>query len=90
MHTYVKNFEVLKHSQAKRIYTRWVPKFWDARILCSNQPKIQKQRGQTQGYFVQKMEMELANSEEPYLLTYWSGSALFALTYLSENLGKLQ
>ena len=37
---------------------RKIPKFSDARKICCNLQKI-KRRGQTLGYFVKKMEMEL-------------------------------
>ena len=50
-----------------------------------------KIRVQTLGYFVKKIQREIANSEDPdqtaSLAAVYSGSALFAQTYLSENLG---
>ena len=43
---------------------RKVPKFWDARNLCCNLPKIQK-RGQTLWVFCQNGANGIANSEDP-------------------------
>ena len=43
-----------------------------------------KHRGQTQRVFCQNGAHDIANSEDP------SGSALFAQTYVSENLGSLR
>ena len=52
-----------------------------------------KQKGQTFWYFVKMMQIQKQNSEDPDqtapLGAVWSGSSLFALTYLSENLGSL-
>ena len=52
-----------------------------------------KQRGQTLRDFPPKDANGIANSEDPDetapLGAVWSGSALFAQTYLSENLGSL-
>ena len=36
------------------------------------------------------LQLEFANSVDPDLGAVWSGSALFAQTCLSENLGKLR
>ena len=41
------------------------PKFWDARNLCCNLPKIQTKRQNLKGYFVKMVQMEKANSEDP-------------------------
>ena len=37
---------------------RKVPKFWDARNLCCNVPKIQTKRPKLKGYFVKMVQME--------------------------------
>ena len=53
-----------------------------------------KQRGQNLRVFRQKDATGIANSEDPDQTAprgaVWSGSALFAQTCLSENLGSLQ
>ena len=53
-----------------------------------------KQRGQTLGYFVKMVQKGITNREDPDqtapLGAVWSGSALFAQTYMSENLGSLR
>ena len=53
-----------------------------------------KKRGQTFGHFVKKDANGIANSEDPDqtapLGAVLSGSALFAQTCLSENLGSLR
>ena len=53
-----------------------------------------KQRGQTLGFFIKKDANGIASSEEPDQTAppgaVCSGSALFAQTYLSENLGSLR
>ena len=67
-----------------------VPKFWDARNLCCNLPKIQVKRPSLKGYF-QKGANGIANNEGPdQTAPVRSRSALFAQTYLSENLGSLR
>ena len=75
---------------------RKVPKFLDARKLCCNLPKIQTKRPNLR-VFHQKDANGIANSEDPDqtaslgLHCYCSSrSALFAQTYLSENLGSLR
>ena len=71
---------------------RKVPKFLDARKLCCNLTKIQTNRPNLR-LFHQKDADGIANSENPDktvpLGAVLSGSALFAQTYLSENLGSL-
>ena len=48
-----------------RIYCK-VPKFWDARNLCCNLPKIQTKRPNPKGYiFCQNGAIGIANSEDP-------------------------
>ena len=75
----------------KRRY-RKVPKFSDARKLFCNLSKIQTKRPNLR-VFCQKDANGIANSEDPVktapLGAVSSGSALFAQTYLSENLGSL-
>ena len=70
-----------------------VPKFSDARNLCCNLPKIQTKRPNPR-VFCPDGANGIANSEDPDqtapLGAVWSGSALFALAYLSENLGSLR
>ena len=72
---------------------RKVPKFSDNRKLYSNLPKFQAKRPNL-GVFHKKDANGIANSEDPDQTTplgaVWSGSALFAQTYLSENLGSLR
>ena len=69
------------------------PKFWDARYLCCNLPKIQTKRSNLR-IFCQNDADGIANSEDPDqtapLGAVWSGSALFAQTCLSENLWSLR
>ena len=70
-----------------------IPKFADARKLCCNLPKIQTKRPNLK-VFCQKHANGIANSEDPDqtspLGAVCSGSALFAQTYLSKNLGSLK
>ena len=72
---------------------RKVPKFWNARNLCLNLPKIQEKRTNS-GSFRKKDANGIANSEDPdqtaHLGAVWSGSALFPQTCLFENLGSLR
>ena len=72
---------------------RKVPKFSNARKLCCNQSKIQT-KWQNQRVFCPKYVDGMANGEDPDqtapLGAVWSRSALFALTYMSENLGSLR
>ena len=73
---------------------RKVPKFSDARKLCCSLPKIQTKRPNLSVY-CQKDANGMANSEDPdqtapSSLIWVSGSALFAQTCLSENLGSLR
>ena len=72
---------------------RKVPKFSDARKLCCNLPKIQE-KSPNIWVFRQKDANRIANSEDPDqtapLGAVWSGSALFAQTYLSEIFGSLR
>ena len=72
---------------------RKVPKFSDNIKLCFNLPKIQTKKANLR-VFRQKDADGKANSGDPDqtapLGAVWSGSALFAQTYLSENLGSLQ
>ena len=72
---------------------RKVHKFWHARNLCCNLPKIQTKR-QNLRVVCQRDANGKANSEDPDqtapLGAVRSGSALFAQTYLSENLGSLR
>ena len=42
---------------SKRYYCK-VPKFWDARNLCCNLPKLQRKRPNLIGYFVKMVQME--------------------------------
>ena len=63
---------------------RKVPKFSDTKIFAVIYLKF-KQRGQTLGSFVKKMQMEKQTVKTLIRL-----SALFAQTYLSENLGSLR
>ena len=70
-----------------------VPKFLDARKLCCKLPKIQTKRPKHR-VFCPKDANGIANGEDPDriapLEAVCSGSALFAQTYLSENLGSLR
>ena len=72
---------------------RKTPKFSDARNLCCNLPKIQTKRPNLR-VFCQNNANGRANSEDPDqtapLGAVWSGSGLFAQTYLYDNLGSLQ
>ena len=74
------------------MYYRKVPKFSNVRKLCCNQPKIQTKRPNLKG-ILSKHANGIANIEDPGqttpLGTVWSGSPLFAQTYLSEKLGSL-
>ena len=65
--------------------------FLDAKQLCCNLPKIQTKRPNL-WVFRQKYANGIANSEDPDQTAPLgaSGSALFAQTYLSENLGSLR
>ena len=69
------------------------PKFWDTRILCCNLPIVQPKRPNLR-VLCQNDANGTANSEDPDQIlpigAVWSGSALFAQTYLSKNLGSLQ
>ena len=71
---------------------RKVPKFSDARKLGCKLPKIQTNRPNLR-VFCQTDANGKANSEDPDqtapLGAVWSGPALFAQTYLSENLESL-
>ena len=73
--------------QIKQTY-RKVPKFSDTRKLCCNLPKIQEKRLNLK-VFRQKDANGIANSGDPDQ-TAPLGSALFAQSYLSENLGSLR
>ena len=70
-----------------------VSKFSDTKIFCCKLPKIQTKKPNL-GVFCQNSAKGIANSEDPDqtapLGAVWSGSALFAQTYLSENLGSLR
>ena len=72
---------------------RNVPKFSDARKLCCNHSKIQI-KWPNQRDFCRKYADGMANSEGPDQTAprgaVWSGSALFAPTCMSENLGSLR
>ena len=72
---------------------RKVPKFSDARKLCCNHPKIGKKRLYHRVMHPKDAD-SIANAEDPDqtapLGAVWSGSALFAQTNLSENLGSLR
>ena len=69
---------------------RKVSKFWVARNLCCKHSKNQTKRF-NHGLIPLDDKNGIANSEDPDqtapLGAVWSGSALFAQTYLSENLG---
>ena len=70
-----------------------VPKFSEARKLSCNLPKM-KTKSPNLRVFCQKDANGIANSEDPDqtapLGAVSSWSALFAWTYLSENLGSLR
>ena len=68
---------------------RKVPKFSDARKLCCKLPKVQEKRPKL-WVFRQKDANSIANSEDPDQTAPLSGSALFAQTCLSEDLGSLR
>ena len=72
---------------------RKVPKFSDARKLYCNYPKIGKKRLYHRVMHTKNAD-SIENSEDPDqtapLGAVWSGSALFAQTNLSENLGSLR
>ena len=72
---------------------RKVPKFSDARNFAEI-PLNFKQMGPNLKVFCQNHANEIANGEDPDqtapLGAVWSGSALFAQTYLSEDLGSLR
>ena len=72
---------------------RKVPKFSDYRKLCCKLPKIQTKRPNHR-IFCPKAAIGIANSEDPDqtapLGAVWSGSALFALTFVSANLWSLR
>ena len=69
---------------------RKVPKFSDARKLRCNLPKIQTKRPNL-SVLHQKDAHGIANCEDPdQTAPLGSGSALFAKTNLSENLGSLR
>ena len=81
-------------SDSDMIFTNYhkVPKFSDAIKLRWNLPKIQTKRPNV-SIFHQKDANGIANSEDPDrtapLGAVCSGSALFAKTNMSENLGSL-
>ena len=66
---------------------RKVPKFWDARNLCCNVPKIQTEAKPFR-VFCLNGASGIANSEDPDQTAPLV--CLFAQTYLSENLGSLR
>ena len=68
---------------------RKVPKFSEAKQLCCNLPTIQTKRPNLR-VFREKDANGIANSEDPDQTAPTSGSALFAQTYQSENLGSLR
>ena len=74
------------------VYSK-VPKFSDTKNLCCKLPKIRTKR-QNLRLFCQNGAKGIANSEDPDqtapLGAVWSGSALFAQAYVSENLGSLR
>ena len=73
----------------RRLYCK-VPKFSDPRNLCCNLLKIQTKRPKLWVYY-QNDANGIANSEDPdQTAPLGSRSALFAKTYLSENLGSLR
>ena len=81
------------HNYYTEIMYHKVPKFLDAKNLCCNLPKIQTKR-QNLRVFCQNCANGIANSEDPNQTApreaVCSVSALFAQTYLSENLGSLR
>ena len=72
---------------------RKIPKFPYTKNDCCKLPKIQTKKPNLR-LFCQNGANGIANSEDPDqtapLGAVWSGSALFATTYLSENLGSLR
>ena len=74
-------------------YYHKIHKFSDTKTFCCKLPKIQTKRPNLR-LFCQNCAKWIANSEDPDqtapLGAVWSGSALFAQTYLSENLGSLR
>ena len=68
---------------------RKFPKYSDTQKICCNHSKIW-----TMGLYHRVMSPNdadgMANSVDPDQTAVWSGSALFAQTYLSENLGSLR
>ena len=77
----------------KKTEYRKNPKYSDTPKMCSNHPKIWT-RWLYQRVMLPKHAARIANSVDPDqtapLGAVWSGSALFAQTYLSENLGSLR
>ena len=75
-------------SQKKKSYYRKVPKFSDTRKLCCELPKMQTKRPNHRIFCPWDVN-GIANSEDPDQTAprgaVWSGSALFAQTYLSKN-----
>ena len=72
---------------------RKFPKYSDTKIICRNQPKIWIMC--LYHWEIDPKDVDgIANSVDPDqtapLGAVWSGSALFAQTCLSENLGSLQ
>ena len=93
--------EAIQRRGVRMNYSK-VPNFLDARKLCCNLPKIQTRRPILR-VLHQKNANGIANIEDPDqtapiedpdqtapLGAVCSGSALFAKTYLSENLGSLR
>ena len=78
---------------AEQTEYRKVPKFSDTKIFCCKLPKIQT-KGPNLRLFCQNGAKGIANREDlnqtAPLWAVWSGSALFAQTYLSDNLGSLR
>ena len=72
---------------------RKVPKFGDDRNVCCTLPKLQTKRPNLI-LFCQNGADGIANSEDPDrtapLGAVRSGSALFAQTFMSQNLGSLR
>ena len=77
--------ETFKITVLQNHYYRKVPKFSNARKLCCNLPKIQEKRPNLR-VFHQRDANGIAMSSENTDQTA-PGSALFAKTYLSENIG---
>ena len=92
-------YEFLRHHNtqpnAKRKHKtyRKTPKYSDTQNICCNHPKTWT-RWLYRRVMHPKDAAGIANSVDPDqtapLGAVWSGSALFAQTYLSENLGSLQ